>query len=198
MPHGVFDMLLPPMQGHVLQRPSKRHSGSQTEGRETGGDVGGRASVVDELVSMGAQVFNCGAEGSPESLPWDHLRGVDEIKREVEDSVLLQLTHPSLYAHVLTGTRGPVGAHSIQPRAVLFQGPPGCGKTSMARMISSKAHVTMVYVPLEAVRWRFGMLGVGGWGWGVGWRGDDLGVCPCRWVQAVCGGLELLVLAPNA
>lgn len=90
-------------------------------------------------------------------MPWEFLAGVDGIKREVEDVVLLLLQHPDMYARVLKGTRGEessLGANA-RPKAVLFEGPPGCGKTSMARMMAGRAGVPMVYLPLEAVgsRW---------------------------------------------
>ena len=54
-----------------------------------------------------------------------------------------------MYNSVAQGTRETF--QSNRPRAVLFEGPPGTGKTTSARVISSQAAVPLVYVPLEAV-----------------------------------------------
>ncbi|ONI09866.1 hypothetical protein PRUPE_4G014800 [Prunus persica] len=40
---------------------------------------------------------------------------------------------------------------SNRPRAVLFEGPPGTGKTSSARVIANQAGVPLLYVPLEVI-----------------------------------------------
>ncbi len=117
------------------------------EGRGGGGASG--VSPAEQLAGMGAQVFNCGTNHG-EALPWDFLKGIDAIKEEIEDTLMFQLTNPTSYADVIAGTRG-AGGHTNRPRAVLFEGPPGCGKTSMARMMASRAQLAMVYLPLEAV-----------------------------------------------
>lgn len=36
-------------------------------------------------------------------------------------------------------------------QAVLFEGPPGTGKTTCARIVAQRATVPLVYVPLESV-----------------------------------------------
>ena len=46
--------------------------------------------------------------------------------------MLLALLHPEVYEEVAKGTRQ-FAADSPRPRAVLFEGPPGCGKTTSAR-----------------------------------------------------------------
>lgn len=62
--------------------------------------------------------------------------GYDEQKRQIEDTVLLALLHPEVYEGVAKGTRK-FAADSTRPRAVLFEGPPGCGKTTSARCASA-------------------------------------------------------------
>ena len=49
----------------------------------------------------------------------------------MEDTLLLALRHPDVYADIARGTRTRFASNC--PRAVLFEGPPGCGKTTSAR-----------------------------------------------------------------
>lgn len=65
----------------------------------------------------------------------DTCSGYDEQKRQIEDTVLLALLHPEVYEEVARGTRR-FAADNMRPRAVLFEGPPGCGKTTSARCSS--------------------------------------------------------------
>ena len=42
-----------------------------------------------------------------------------------------------------------------RPKCVLFEGPPGCGKTTSARIISHQVQIPLVYMPLEAIMSKF-------------------------------------------
>ena len=44
---------------------------------------------------------------------------------------------------------------SILPRAVLFEGPPGTGKTSSAKLIASEVKIPLLYVGLQNVITKF-------------------------------------------
>ena len=42
-----------------------------------------------------------------------------------------------------------------RPKCVLFEGPPGCGKTTSAKIISQQVNIPLVYMPLEAIMSKF-------------------------------------------
>eukprot|EP00961_Rhodomonas_salina_P095915 1290031-Rhodomonas_salina.1 len=59
---------------------------------------------------------------------------------------MLSVTHPEEFARIMKGTRaggGSAGVGSNKPRAVLFEGPPGCGKTSMGL---SLLHISIILI----------------------------------------------------
>ena len=66
----------------------------------------------------------------------------------MEDTLLLALRHPDVYADIARGTRTRYASN--RPRAILFEGPPGCGKTTSARVIANQ--VRGLRLPAVAVR----------------------------------------------
>jgi ATP-dependent 26S proteasome regulatory subunit len=117
-------------------------------------------AAVRKLRDMGCQVFlphKSNAETdtdlkktkTPSVVNWGPLAGYTEQKRAIEDSLLLPLVRPDVYDSVARGTREKFAPN--RPRAVLFVGPPGTGKTSSARVIASQAAVPLVYIPLESL-----------------------------------------------
>lgn len=107
---------------------------------------------VASLEAMGVRVFgldeaHLGSSGG--EISWDNIAGYDQQKREIEDTMLLALHSPEVYDDIARGTRRKF--ESNRPRAVLFEGPPGTGKTSCARVIANQAGVPLLYVPLEVV-----------------------------------------------
>lgn len=38
-----------------------------------------------------------------------------------------------------------------RPKAVLFEGPPGTGKTTSAKIIAQQVNIPLVYIPIEAI-----------------------------------------------
>lgn len=84
-----------------------------------------------------------------EALDWDYLAGYGNVKRDIEDTVLLALTNQDVYDKITQATR--MKDESNRPKCVLFEGPPGCGKTTSAKIISQQVNIPLVYMPLEAI-----------------------------------------------
>ena len=80
---------------------------------------------------------------------WDSLGGYTDIKTEIQETVILPLLHPGVFEKVSELARGKKIPN--YPSAILFEGPPGVGKTSMARIIASESKIPMVYIPIENI-----------------------------------------------
>lgn len=108
--------------------------------------------LVSDLEAMGVRVYGVDETKcvpTDSTISWDNLAGYEEQKREVEDTILLALKRPEVYDDIARGTR--CKFETNRPRAVLFEGPPGTGKTSSARVIANQAGVPLLYVPLEII-----------------------------------------------
>ncbi|PPD96404.1 hypothetical protein GOBAR_DD06567 [Gossypium barbadense] len=107
---------------------------------------------ISSLEAMGVRIYGLDAphQNKPyNEISWDNIAGYDQQKQEIEDKILLALNSPQVYDDIARGTRQKF--ESNRPRAVLFEGPPGTGKTSCARVIANQAGVPLLYVPLEIV-----------------------------------------------
>jgi hypothetical protein len=86
--------------------------------------------------------------------PWARTAGYAPQKEAVR-LALLPLTHADVCRRVSDAARSPAvragAAGPPPPRAILFDGPPGCGKTATAAAAAAVAGATLVYVPVEAI-----------------------------------------------
>lgn len=69
-------------------------------------------------------------------LSWNDVIGLDEVKEALRDSIEMPLTHPELFKE-----------YNIKPsKGVLLFGPPGCGKTFIAKVVASEAKAHFLHV----------------------------------------------------
>ncbi len=96
------------------------------------------------LIKLGASVYT---EEGP--YDWNYIAGYEEVKKQIRESIILPLANPDIYDAVAKLTRRTFETN--RPRAILFEGAPGVGKTTIARIIASEAKIPLVYVPVESI-----------------------------------------------
>ncbi|MDF3820527.1 AAA family ATPase [Leptospira sp. 96542] len=102
------------------------------------------------LTSLGAEVYEPHLEKAKGNASgFDTVFGYDSVKAQIMESLVLPILHPEPFFEITAKTR--TKQTSILPRAVLFEGEPGVGKTSMAKVVSQLCGVPMVYVPIESI-----------------------------------------------
>jgi ATP-dependent Zn protease len=104
----------------------------------------GEESPAETLAKLGASVFT-----EHEGYTWDIIAGYENVKKTIRESVILPLKHPEMYDSIAKLTRRKF--ESNRPKAILFDGPPGVGKTTVARVIAGEAGVPLVYMPVESI-----------------------------------------------
>lgn len=82
---------------------------------------------------------------SPEDIAvkFSDIGGLEDIISDLQELVILPLTEPDLFA-----------AHSslvLSPKGVLFYGPPGCGKTMLAKAIAKESGAFFLLVRMSTV-----------------------------------------------
>lgn len=114
--------------------------------------------LTAQLEALGARLFfpPTEAKGSVRKLMdhnvehlWSGIAGYAKVKAAVKQTITLPLLRPDLFAKMAQLARG--NDDFKCSTAALFTGPPGVGKTSMAKVAAHAAAVPLVYVPVEGV-----------------------------------------------
>jgi len=76
------------------------------------------------------------------SVQWEDIGGMDNIISNVRQTIIYPLQHPQLFmtSKLLT-----------TPKGVLFYGPPGCGKTMLAKAIAKEAGATFINLQVTSL-----------------------------------------------
>ncbi|CAI5729318.1 unnamed protein product [Peronospora destructor] len=132
---------------HNLEQRRKNALVGRGRNLTTSAAADSKEEAIQQLQSLGIDVFE--PTQNEDSLTWDSLAGYENVKLEIEDTVVLALQNPELYERIAQKTR--CRYESNRPRAVLFEGPPGTGKTLSARIIAQQAGIPMIHIPIESV-----------------------------------------------
>lgn len=86
---------------------------------------------------------------SGQKADFSQISGYETVKKQIKETIIYPLKHPEVFERVHQLTRK--NPSKTRPRAVLFEGNPGVGKTSMARIVSAECGIPLIYVPIESI-----------------------------------------------
>jgi len=99
------------------------------------------------LTNMGVSVLDGNIDG--DSLDWSDFAGYEGVKQLIQENIILPFANQEVYDEITSLTRKKPS--SSKPKAILFTGDPGVGKTTMARIIAQQIKVPLLYVPVESI-----------------------------------------------
>lgn len=76
-------------------------------------------------------------------ITFNNIGGLEDIIDDLKETIILPLTYPELFAST-SGLLGP-------PKGVLLYGPPGCGKTMLAKALASTSGATFINMHISTL-----------------------------------------------
>ncbi|KAJ3577900.1 hypothetical protein NPX13_g2669 [Xylaria arbuscula] len=105
----------------------------------------GRGPAIEDLALNEYESMVALEVVAPEdiSVGFDDIGGLDDIIEEVKESVIYPLTMPHLYSHAAPLLSAPSG--------VLLYGPPGCGKTMLAKAVARESGASFINLHISTL-----------------------------------------------
>lgn len=119
--------------------------GDGDEKDELGYGHGGRTGHIEDLVLDEYENMVALEVVAPEDIPtgFDAIGGLEDIIEELKESIIYPLTMPHLYSHG--------GALLSAPSGVLLYGPPGCGKTMLAKAVARESGASFINLHISTI-----------------------------------------------
>ncbi|KAI1120881.1 P-loop containing nucleoside triphosphate hydrolase protein [Nemania abortiva] len=127
-----------------LSRLRKSRENDAVDGEESSnGDR--RGPRIEDLVLNEYENMVAMEVVAPEDIPvgFDDIGGLEDIIEEVKESVIYPLTMPHLYSHAAPLLSAPSG--------VLLYGPPGCGKTMLAKAVAHESGASFINLHISTL-----------------------------------------------
>lgn len=102
------------------------------------------------LLNLGIEVYDPLLEKAKRNtISFDQIFGYEKVKQEIFESLIMPLKNPEAFLNISNLTRK--YPSNNRPRAVLFEGEPGVGKTTMAKAVSCALGIPLINVPIESI-----------------------------------------------
>ncbi|KAK3391022.1 P-loop containing nucleoside triphosphate hydrolase protein [Podospora didyma] len=127
-----------------LQRIRRSKEADANNG-EYGSDGSRYYTKVEELVLNEYENQVAMEVVAPEDIPvgFDDIGGLEDIIEELKEAIIYPLTMPHLYAHG--------GSLLAAPSGVLLYGPPGCGKTMLAKAVAHESGASFINLHISTL-----------------------------------------------
>ncbi|CAH0050034.1 unnamed protein product [Clonostachys solani] len=126
-----------------LERLSRRQRGPEDLDEDSSGSRKGPR--LEELALNEYENLIALEMVAPEDIPvgFDDIGGLEPIIEEIKESVIYPLTMPHIYSHA--------GSLLSAPSGVLLYGPPGCGKTMLAKAVAHESGASFINLHISTL-----------------------------------------------